>query len=103
MNFDDIGTLFSTFLLEGPPPLILFNLVIFHLRPIKGICGLTAEVIIGLVANLESRELRRVEYCERGFPFEHPRASATDDVEGIIATMHEMIGDAFDLKQFIDE
>ena len=36
-------------------------------------------------------------------PFEHPRASATDDVEGIIATMHEMIGDVFDVVQFIDE
>jgi hypothetical protein len=32
-------------------------LSIFHLRRIKGICGLTAEVV-GLVANLESRELR---------------------------------------------
>ena len=76
---------------------------IFHLRPIKGICGLTAEVVVGLVANLESRELRRVEYHERGLPFEHPRASSTDDVEGIIATMHEMIGEVFDVKQFNDE
>ena len=45
--------------------------------------------MIGLVANIESRELRRVEYEQRGLPPENPRASATDDVEGIIALMHE--------------
>ena len=77
--------------------------IISFIRPIKGICGLTPEAVVGLVANLESRELRRVEYKQRGLPFEHPRASATDDVEGIIATMHEMVGEAFDVKQFTDE
>lgn len=71
-------------------------------RPIKGICGLTQETVIGLVANLESRELRRVQYQERGLPPEHPRASSSDDVEGIIALMHEMLGDIFDVKQFLD-
>ena len=77
--------------------------IISFIKPIKGICGLTPEAIIGLVANLESRELRRVEYKQRVLPFEHPRASATDYVEGIIATMHEMVGEAFDVKQFTDE
>ena len=74
--------------------------IISFIRPIKGICGLTSEAVVGLVANLESRELRRVEYKQRGLPFEQP---ATDDVEGIIATMHEMVGEAFDMKQFTDE
>ena len=78
----------------------IFNLHYF--RPIKGICGLTQEAVIGLVANLESRELRRVENKERSLPLEHPRASATDDVEGIIALMHEMLGKIFDVKQFLD-
>lgn len=77
--------------------------IISFIRPIKGICGLTPEAVVCLVANLESRELRRVEYNQRGLPFEHPRASATDDVEGIIATMHKMVGEAFDVKQFTDE
>ena len=77
--------------------------IISFIRPIKGICGLTPEAVVGLVANLESRELRRVEYKQRGITFEHPRASSTDDVEGIIATMHEMVGEAFDIKQFTDE
>ena len=43
-----------------------------------------------------------MEYQEKGLPPEHPRASATDDVEGIIALMHEMLGDIFDVKQFLD-
>ena len=31
-----------------------------------------------------------------------PWASATDDVEGIIALKHEILGDIFDVKQFLD-
>ena len=58
--------------------------------------------MISLIANLESRELRRVEYHERGLPPEHPRGSATDDVEGLIASTHEMLGELFDIKQFLD-
>lgn len=58
--------------------------------------------MIGLVASIESRKLRRVEYEQRGLPPENPRASATDDVEGIIALMHEMLGEVFDVKEFSD-
>ena len=72
-------------------------------RPIKGICGLTREIIVGLVANLETRQQRREEYTERDLPPEHPRASSTDDVEGIIALFHEVIGVVFDTKEFYDE
>ena len=35
-------------------------------------------------------------------PPEHMRASATDDVEGIIALKYEMLGDIFDVKQYLD-
>lgn len=69
-------------------------------RPLKGICGFTREVVVGLVANLESRELRRQEYTARNLPPEHPRASATDDVERLFALLHEMLGNIFDLKKF---
>ena len=72
-------------------------------RPIKGICGLTREIIVGLVANLETCQQRREEYTERDLPPEHPRASSTDDVEGIIALFHEVIGVIFDTKEFLDE
>ena len=61
---------------------LTYNHYFNFFRLIKGICGLTQETVVGLVANLESRELRRAEYQERGLPPEHPRASATDDVEG---------------------
>ena len=51
---------------------------------------------------MESREFRRIEYQERALPREHLRASATGDVEGIIALKHKMLGDIFDVKQFLD-
>ena len=35
-------------------------------------------------------------------PPAHMRASATDDVEGIIALKYEMLGDIFDVKQYLD-
>jgi hypothetical protein len=74
-----------------------------NFRRLKGICGLTREVVVGLIANLESRELRRQEYMFRDLPPEHPRSSSTDDVEGFIALLHEMLGPIFDLKQFHSE
>ena len=73
------------------------------LRSHLGSCGLAAEFVVSLVTNLESGELHRDEYYERGLPFEHPRASEAEDVKGIIATMHEMIGGVFNVKQFNDE
>ena len=43
-----------------------------------------------------------MEYLKRDLPPEHSRASLSDDVEGIIATMHDMLGDIFDVRQFLD-
>ena len=77
--------------------------IIFYCRPIKGICGLTRELVVALVANLESREIRRVEYQRREMKPEHPRASSSDDVEGFFSLLHGMLGPVFDLKQFYDE
>ena len=57
-------------------------------------------MVVGLIANLDSRELRRQEYMARNIPFEHPRASATDDVEGLFSLLHEMLGNIFHLRQF---
>jgi len=56
-----------------------------------------------LIANLSTRELKRKEYQERDLPRKYPRASSTDDVEGIISLFHEVMGDNFDLKRFFDE
>ena len=72
-------------------------------RPVKGIQGLTREIIVALVANLESRKLRRSEGEARGLPPENPRASTTDNVEGMIALFHELLGPIFDHKAFKQE
>ena len=60
---------------------------------------MTREVIIGLVANIETREQRREIYSAMKLPPEHPRASSTDDVEGIISLFHEILGSIFDIKE----
>ena len=70
--------------------------------PIKDICGLTREIIVGLVANLETHQQRKDDYSERELPSEHPRASSTDG-EGIIALFHEVICVIFDTKEFYEE
>ena len=64
---------------------------------------MTREVIIGLVANIETREQRRENYSAMRLPSEHPHASSTDDVEGIISLFHEILGSIFDIKEFFDE
>lgn len=73
------------------------------LRPVKGIQGLTREIVVALIVNCESLELRRTEYVQRGLPPEHPRASSSDDVEGFIAHLHDQLGDVFDHKQFLEQ
>lgn len=70
---------------------------------LKGSEGMTREVIIGLVANIETREQWRENYSAMKLPPEHPRASSTDDVEGIISLFHEILGSIFDIKEFFDE
>lgn len=35
-------------------------------------------------------------------PPEHPRASSTDDLEGFFAILHQLLGNAFDHKTFVD-
>ena len=42
------------------------------------------------------------EYVPTKLPPEHPRASATDDVEGMFSLLHNMLDDIFNLKQFHD-
>ena len=86
-----------------PKTFFLFVYFLFICRPIKMICGLSRETVVGLVANLESRLIRQTEYVGRKIPPEHPRSSSTNDVEGFFSLLHEMFGPVFDLKQFYDE
>jgi len=60
---------------------------------------MTREITVGLVANLETHQQGRKEHTQRDLPPEHPRASSTDDVEGIIALFHEVIDVVFDTKE----
>ena len=59
--------------------------------------------MIGLVASVESHLICHAEYAAKGLPLEHPKSSSTDDVEGLMALLHEVFGPVFDLKQFYDE
>ena len=81
----------------------MFEYFLFNFRPIKMICGLSRETVVGLVANLESRLIRQAEYIGRKISPEHPRSSSTDDVEGFFSLLHEMFGPVLDLKQFYDK
>ena len=55
-----------------------------------------------MTTNIESQEIRRADGKERGLAPEHPRAGSTDDVEGIFAFLHELLGRIFDEKAFHD-
>ena len=63
---------------------------------------MTREVIVAITTNIESQEFRRRYGEEKELPPEHPRAGSTDDVEGIFAFFHELLGPIFDEKAFHD-
>lgn len=68
-------------------------------RPVKGICGFTKQVLVGVTTTIESREQKRIYNYENKLPPENPRASTTDDVECFFSTMRDSIGKNFKLKQ----
>ena len=55
---------------------------------------------MAVTTNIESQEFRRRYGEEKQLPPEHPRAGSTDDVEGIFAFLHELLGLIFDEKAF---
>ena len=62
-----------------------------------------AKFMLWAYCDVESRELRWSESEAGGLPPENPRASTTDNVEGMIALFHELLGPIFDLKAFKQE
>ena len=64
-------------------------------KSINNVCGFTKEVLIALIANIETREWRRNPHQDP----EHPRASNTDDVECFFPIIRDHIGANFTLKQ----
>lgn len=57
---------------------------------------------MAVTTNVESQEFRRRYGEEKLLSPEQPRAGSTDDVEGIFAFLHELLGLIFDEKAFHD-
>ena len=51
----------------------------------------TKEIVVGLISNLASLELRRAEFKSGNISPEHPHSETRDDVELFISTHHEML------------
>lgn len=68
-------------------------------RPIDRIRGFSRETLIALMANIESREWRRVRNENNAIPPEHPRSSTTDDIECFFSVLRDTVGKDFTLKQ----
>ncbi len=62
-------------------------------------CGFTRQVLVALVAHVETAEFRRIELLNEGRPLENPRASTTDDVECFFSVARDVVGKNFTLKQ----
>ena len=67
-------------------------------RSISSILGFSRESLVAVIANIESREWRRIENIRDKRKPEHPRASSTD-VECFFSIMRDSIGKNFTTKQ----
>ena len=77
---------------------LTYNIIYSLNRPLKGVCGMTRETIIGIVTTIESQEHRR---REQHRPVEHPRAGDTNDSELLFSIFREHNrGMAYTLKTF---
>ena len=52
--------------------------------------GFSRQVLVAVVAHIETTELRRIELLEEGSPSENPRASTTDDVECFLVSQETL-------------
>ncbi len=68
-------------------------------RSITGVRGFTRQVLIAVVALVETTEFRRIELLNEGSPPENPRSSTTDDVECFFSVTRDLVGKNFTLKQ----
>ena len=69
------------------------------IRSINNVLGFSRETLVAVIANIESREWRRIENIRSKRKPEHPRASSTDDVECFFSIMRDSIGKNFTTKQ----
>lgn len=60
-------------------------------RDISQICGFTREIHTTVIADIETREWRRVTISQDSLKPEHTRSSITDDVECFFSVMYDQI------------
>ena len=77
-------------------PVQFFGLCI---RSINNVLGFSRETLVAVIANIESREWRRIENIRNKRKPEHPRASSTDDVKCFFSIMRDSIEKNFTTKQ----
>ena len=60
---------------------------------------MSREILVAMIANIESREWRRRFLADCQLPAEHPRSSTTDDVECFFSVLRNTVGKDFTLKE----
>lgn len=70
-----------------------------HFRRIDRIKGFTRETLIGLTANIETRQWRYLFNLAQKIAPEHPRSSSSDDVECFFSILRRCVGENFTMKQ----
>ena len=78
------------------------RIIVCNYRNVSGVRGLTRETLVALVANIESRDWRRMFNIKNNIPAEHPRASTTDDVECFFSMLRDNVGKDFTLQEVND-
>ena len=76
-----------------------YNLIAAFFRDASHIQGFIREVLVTLIADVESRNWRDAFNAQNGIPPEHPRSSTSDDVECFFNVLRDMVGKSFTLKQ----
>jgi len=71
-------------------------------RNVSGVRGFSRETLVALVANIESRDWRRIFNIKNNIPTEHPRASTTNDVECFFSMLRDNVGKDFTLQEVND-
>ena len=70
-------------------------------RDVSRIQGFTREVLVALIADVESRNWRDAFNAQNGIPPEQPRSSTSEDIECFFSVLHDMVGKSFTLKQVV--
>lgn len=70
-------------------------------RDVSRVQGFTKEVLVALIADIETRNWRDSFNAEHGIPPEHPRSSTTDDIQCFFSILRDMVGKSFTTKQVL--